>query len=225
MNIKFAKGVDQVSNRIRVIGGQTPVQIKLPFGLYSSDSDILLLVRETDAFHLRKAVEESPYLTQTLTQIATISEFKEFNKNKLKQKLNDFDLVLVDQRINLMKASKELGGAVNLFMRKKKTPWPLKVAGDKFTTLQFEESVKQAINGCTHALVSEGQEFTISIGKTESMTTKMTVKNAIQALFKFVCLVIWTINSSNEVNKHNTVVSVSLSSSKSINLPIYEAKD
>ena len=90
--------MEQLTNntKIRSMGGQTPIQISLPNGLYSPESDILLLVRDTDAYHIRKGVGESSYLSHALTQIATISEFQEFNKNKLKAKLNEFDLILID---------------------------------------------------------------------------------------------------------------------------------
>lgn len=51
------------------------------------------------------------------------------NKNKLKQSLNEFDVILIDSRINLAKAAKELGGGAAVLMRKRKFPFPVKLSG------------------------------------------------------------------------------------------------
>jgi hypothetical protein len=51
------------------------------------------------------------------------------NKNQLKSALNSYDVILIDSRINLQKAAKILGGGINVFMRKRKFPFPVKLHG------------------------------------------------------------------------------------------------
>ena len=51
----------------------------------------------------------------------------------MKQALNDFDSILIDSRINLAKAAKELGGGQSVLMRKRKFPFPVKLHGLNYT--------------------------------------------------------------------------------------------
>lgn len=122
----------------------------------------------------------------------------------------------------MIKAAKELGGGMQVLFRKKKVPWPIKVHGDQFTELQFEQSVKTGITKCSHALVTGGSEFILSVGKTESLRADQNIDNIVSGLHQFACIVIWCIATSNELNKHNRIQSVSLSTTKSIALPIFE---
>jgi len=81
--------------------------------MFTSKSKTLLLVNEGDARGLKQIVEDSNYLSRTIDQICTVKEFHEGNnKNTLKKSLNEFDLILVDQRLSLMKVAKELGGGM-----------------------------------------------------------------------------------------------------------------
>ena len=64
------------------------------------------------------------------------------NKNMLKQSIDEFDLILIDARINLQKASKELGMGMKIFQRKKKFPFPVKISGTNNGKLLKNSEIK-----------------------------------------------------------------------------------
>ena len=61
MNIKFDKNIEILNEntKIGLLGGQTPVQLSLLNGLYDSNSDILLLVRDGETRTINTLLEES----------------------------------------------------------------------------------------------------------------------------------------------------------------------
>ena len=61
MNIKFDKNIEILNENTKIgaLGGQTPVQIGLPNGLYDTKSDILLLVRDGETRTINTLLEES----------------------------------------------------------------------------------------------------------------------------------------------------------------------
>ena len=118
-------------------------------------------------------------MSKCITKVATVKELQA-NKQELKRVLKDFDLILVDSGLNLIKSAKELGGGVSGFLKKKKVPFPVKISGQNYSVGEIEKNIKEAIEQCTHCLVSGGKEFLIQISKTESLATKESVKNIIQ---------------------------------------------
>ena len=130
-------------------------------------------------------------------------------------------MILVDQRINLIKAAKELGGGMQVFMRKRRVPFPVKVSGQDFTQKQLESSIKHSVEECTHLLISGGREFTFGCSKTESFSTKEGVKNTLHAIYQSICILIFCQNTNQQENKHNRVETITLSTSKSIPISIY----
>jgi len=65
-----------------------------------------------------------------VTKVVTIKQIKEEAKknSEVKKYLNRFDLVLIDDRISLVKAAKDLGGHT-AFLRKKHFPFPVRITG------------------------------------------------------------------------------------------------
>jgi hypothetical protein len=93
-----------------------------------------------------------------------ISSAREFhsessNKNKTKGALNDFDIILFDQRINIQKAAKELGVGMQILCRKKKFPFPIKIHGENYTGKKIAGNIHAAVKDCTHALIGGGSDF------------------------------------------------------------------
>ena len=60
-------------------------------------------MKEGETRKFQKVVEESNIGIQ---KVCTIKEFQDYNKNKLKQALNEHDLILMDSRLNILKAAK-----------------------------------------------------------------------------------------------------------------------
>jgi len=106
-------------------------------------------------------------------------------------------------------------------MRKRKVPFPVRVNGQNFTPADFEKKINEAIEGCTHMLVSGGKDFSFGVSKTESLSVKEGVKNVINACVKAVSLIFFCQNNQ-EINKHNAIESVTLQTSKSIPIAIFE---
>jgi hypothetical protein len=131
----------------------------------------------------------------------------------LKGALNEYDLLLIDSRLNIQRAAKDLGGGMQILMRKKKFPFPVKIHGSNFI-----KNIKESIKG-SHFLLGGGKDFTCQCARTESLSVKDSVKNVMQSVFKIVCLVLF----AQERNlKHNFIEEISLQTTKSICLPIYE---
>jgi hypothetical protein len=86
LTVKYEKNIEYLTEKSKIgaIGGQTPVQIQLPHSMFNKKSDILLLVKDSNLFHIKKAVEESPYLSQTIKHVSSFKEFSISNKNQLK---------------------------------------------------------------------------------------------------------------------------------------------
>ena len=145
--------------------------------------------------------------------MCTIKEFQEYNKNKLKHALNEYDLLLMDSRLNIQKAAKQLGGGMQTLMRKKKFPFPVKIHGSNMI-----KNLKNVIQG-THFLLGGGKEFTCLCATTESLTIKDSVKNVMQTALKMVCLILF---AQEKQQKHNFVEEINLQTTKSICLPIFE---
>lgn len=106
------------------------------------------------------------------------------NKNTLKQRLNEYDLVLLDSRLNLQKCAKELGGGMSIFMRKRHFAFPVKIHDSKMI-----ENIKDTVLFSSHVLIGGSKEFTLPVSKIGQ--TKEGIKNTMQALLKVVCLVIF----------------------------------
>ena len=56
-------------------------------------------------------------------------------KQRNQKYLNKYDLILLDERVNLGKAMKDLGGAATL-LRKKHFPFPIKITGVDAATVK-----------------------------------------------------------------------------------------
>ena len=125
----------------------------------------------------------------------------------------------MDQRLNIQKVAKELGVGMQILTRKKKFPFPIKLHGENFTSKNLADNIRELILESTHGLIGGGKEFSLIVSKTESLEIKHSVKNVIQCLLKFVCIIIYGCSI-----KHNNILEVSLQTSKSIAIPIYEVE-
>ena len=146
-------------------------------------------------------------------------------KKNLKKFLNDFDLLLIDQRINLVRAAKELGGGMHLVMRKRKFPFPVKLSGPEWAPKDVEASVEQTIASSTYMLLGGGKEFTFPIARTEDLSVKEGVKNVMQGLLRAASLIVFAQNGKKEANKYNSVAKVTLQTTKSIPVSIYRSEE
>lgn len=156
-----------------------------------------MLVRNKDKYAFTQLVNESAYLSQAITRLATVAEIQDemaAKKKNLKKFLQDFDLVLIDQRINLLKAAKELGGGMHLVMRKRKFPFPVKLSGKEFGVRDVEKSIEQTIESSSYMLLGGGKEFSFPIARTEDLSIKDGVKNVMQGLLRAVSLIVFAQN-------------------------------
>lgn len=128
------------------------------------------------------------------------------NKNEIKRALNDYDLILIDSRVSIQKAAKELGVGMNILMRKKQFPFPVKIHGQNYSAKKISDNIKEATVRCTHALIGGGKEFSFKIAKTES-DIKESVKNVIHGLFKCVCIILY---AQEKTTLHNHISLISL---------------
>lgn len=184
INISFAKNIEILNENTKIgaIGGQTPVQLQIPYGLYGmKKSQILLLVRDSETRQINQIIDESTELENVNMKVTSPVDFltESKNKNEIKKALNDFDLILIDSRVSVQKAAKELGVGMNILMRKKLFPFPVKIHGANYTAKKIADNIKEACEGCTHALIGGGKEFSFKIAKTESLDVKESVKNVI----------------------------------------------
>jgi ribosomal protein L1 len=106
---------------------------------------------------------------------------------------------------------------VTNFLRKRHFPFPVRITG--IDANQVKKNIQEVFD-TVGLLISGGSEFIIRCAKTESMSVKDIVKNAINCSFKAVCLII-----SSQKTKHNYVKEVSISTTKSIALPIFQHSD
>ena len=97
---------------------------------------------------------------------------------------------MIDSRINLAKAAKELGGGHSILMRKKKFPFPVKLHGLNYSNKTILENVSEAVKG-SHVLLGGGKEFCCQAATTESLSVKDSVKNVVRAVLGLVCIVIF----------------------------------
>ena len=98
MSIKFDKNIEILNENTKIgaLGGQTPVQIGIPNGMYSLESEILLLVRDGEIRAINTLLEESQ-----MSSHITVSSPLDFasdlkNKNQMKKALSQFDVILID---------------------------------------------------------------------------------------------------------------------------------
>jgi hypothetical protein len=80
--------------------------------------------------------------------------------------------------------------------------------------------VKKTLEACldsTTLLLTGGQDFIVRVARTETMKKKESVKNVMHCIYKVLSLVIL----SQKKVKHNSVQEISLSTTKSISLPVY----
>ena len=118
----------------------------------------------------------------------------------------------------MTKAAKQLGGGSKVLMRKTKFPFPVKLSGANYTPKQMLDNVREAILG-THLLLGGGKDFIIQCSTTESLSIKESVKNVMQSVLRLVCIVIFAQEKSN---KHNYIEEISLQTTKSVALSVFE---
>lgn len=132
----------------------------------------------------------------------------------MKKLLNLYDLVLIDDKIPLLKGAKELGGP-DAILRKRQFPFPIKIHGESSSTLQ---ATFADVFATSHFLLTGGQDFIIKAAKTESMSEKQAVKNVMHGVYRALTLIFM----SQRKVKHNNVKEITLSTTKSIGLTIFE---
>lgn len=139
----------------------------------------MLFVRDSDSRNLKDLIRDSPLAKSC--EVYSVKEFSEEiraeknNKNLLKHRLNEFDLLLIDARINIAKAAKELGTGVQGLVRKRLFPFPVKLAGESsgaMTQSLLVERIRKTVENSTHLLLQGGKVFTLALAKTESLSIK-----------------------------------------------------
>ena len=139
-----------------------------------------------------------------------------FNKNHLKKMLNQFDFILIDKRLSLVKSARELGGGMQVLMRKRKFPFPVKV--NNLSCKELITSLSTPISSSTHFLLSGGKEFSLECTNTD-MPTKDAVKNVLYSLFRAITLIL---HGQETSNKHNRILHIELKTENSVPIPIFE---
>lgn len=134
---------------------------------------------------------------------------KEYKKTgDMKKYISQFDLVVVDDRLSMKKVVKVLQ-----MHRKQFHPFPLKIKQEA----RLVGRDMQDILDSTCLLVHAGKEFDFRVSKTESITIKGSVKNIIQMTVMAVCIMMY-----GQTSRHNNVHEITLATSKSMALPIFE---
>ena len=105
-----------------------------------------------------------------------------------------------------------------MLMRKRKFPFPVKLQGLNYTDRQILENVSEAIKG-SHLLLGGGKDFCCQCSTTVSLSTKDSVKNVLHTILKLVCIVIF---AQEKHTKHNFIEEISLQTTKSIGISVYE---
>lgn len=85
---------------------------------------------------------------------------------------------------------------------------------------QIKKNISEVYNS-VGLLLSGGADFIIKCAKTESFTKKEIVKNVINCCFNTICLVFF----SQSKEKHNSVKEISLQTTKSVAITIFENQD
>lgn len=118
----------------------------------------------------------------------TIKQIKEKGKknSELKAFFKDFDMLLIDDRITMKTASKELGGHA-VIMKKKNFPFPISLSGDK---VKIKQRFMEAIES-TFMMIGKGSEFVLKCAKTESQPSKKIVKNIMASAIEAISLIIY----------------------------------
>ena len=159
-----------------LIGGSTAVQIRLPHAT-TPQPRVLLFVREGDTYRYQQEVANGGKELAFVKKVCTVRELHEeieknnnnfFNKNLLKKQLNSYDFILIDQRLNLVKAAKDLGGGMQILMRKRRFPFPVKLEG--LSPKQLISSLSTPITSSAHLLLSGGKEFHLECATTAMPT-------------------------------------------------------
>ena len=178
--------------KVGVLGGSTAVQIKLPHPILD-EPKVLLFVRDGDTRQFQDLVRDSGIDLIFIQRVCTIKEVQQevgSKKNVLKKYLNGFDFILIDARINIVKAAKELGGGMHVLMRKRQFPFPVKLSGQNIGQTDIIKNIQSLIVDSAHLLVSGGKDFTLACASTDALTTKESVKNIMQSLFKAVSIIL-----------------------------------
>jgi hypothetical protein len=134
--------------------------------------------------------------------IMTIKQIKEKAKknSELKTYFKDFDMILIDDRITLKTASKELGGHA-VIMKKKNFPFPISLSGEKAKVKQrFLEAFET-----TFLMIGKGAEFALKCAKTESQTSRRIVANILATAIESVSFIIYY-----SKQKNNSVKEISI---------------
>lgn len=73
LTVRFSKNIEysDPNSKTSLLGGQTPVQVSLPNSIFTRKSEVLLLVKESQLFHIKKAVGESPFLSDILKTVSS----------------------------------------------------------------------------------------------------------------------------------------------------------
>jgi hypothetical protein len=106
----------------------------------------------------------------------------------IKHCIDEYDLILIDARINIQKACKELGSGMKIFQRKRKFPFPVNLSGTNNKLLKssdLKHNIECLIENSSHLLIQGGKDFTYpcSLISEESLSTKEAVKNVMQSIF------------------------------------------
>ena len=86
----------------------------------------------------------------------------------------------------MQRCAKELGGGMQVLMRKRKFAFPVKISGEKFI-----DNIKDAILDCSHVLIGGSKEFMLPVSSTKSLSTKEGVKNVLHCLLKLVSIALF----------------------------------
>eukprot|EP00347_Sterkiella_histriomuscorum_P016625 403352471 len=198
---------------------ETPIQIKLPNPIYHIDNqnktEALLIVKEKPEIYTQMCADlDFPSIVHIKTVTEIKKECADGKANVVKKFLNKFDLMLMDDRLAMTSIAKVLGGSDTL-IKKRHFPMPVKIHG--LDHQHFKKNIQEAFNS-VGLLLTPSIEFIFKCGKTESMSNKEIVKNVINCAHKAVCLIMY----SQRKIKHNKVKVISLQTTQSLALPIYE---
>ncbi|CDW78588.1 ribosomal l1 domain-containing protein 1-like [Stylonychia lemnae] len=200
---------------------ETPIQLKVPFPLFELEdnkTEVLLIVKEKPEIYIQMC-EELNFLA--IKEIKTVIQVKKDCQNGkgnvVKKYLNQFDMILIDDRLSSASVEKDLGGQGNL-IKKRNFPIPVKING--LNTLEFKKVIQEA-SETVGLLLTGGNDFIVKCAKSESMTKKEIVKNVMQAALRAICLIIY----SQKKIKNNGIKQIQLQTTKSMPLPIQDNDD